>query len=665
MAVHAPFNFVPLASWVLYPEWSSWVSHDLPLKEGLCGKIDFELTAHTPILVGDENIKATAQAPGEVSFFKLPDGRYAIPGSSLKGMIKNVLSIATFSRMKAVDDQKFSVRDLNRSARKLYGQHMTDGNPHNGFQSKVCAGWLKFEANHWQLFEATDKYVRVEQSKINSNLGTSINFQALNAKTATIDKYDAIRAILPLQKVRYTATDEIRQKHHTPPLIYRDVTSLSKWTEDGNGDEGYLVVTGQPSRQKHMEFVFTKPGKTVDLSESVINDFLTIHGDNNKTDSKSESGWDYLKKYSPFPSDFGTPVFYINEDNNTGVRAIGLAQMFKLAYKHGVHDLISNSYHNVDNNKKDFVETLFGCIGETQADSLKGRVSFDYAVCTSKMVTPIRVGPTILNSPKASYYPIYVKQEHDGDPYTTYMDDNAEIQGQKRYPVRDNLNISAIPPIAQNNTNTQVNLYPLPATTTFKFKGKLRFHNLMPEELGAIIWALVWGGNEHLRHSLGMGKPFGLGQVSIRIGAESIKVIPNKIHIPSDTHVIKTDIDIKYYVDIFEQYMESQSTKALTAHTITNATQPNLPATKELQDKLAILKQKLFQAEPELKVEQKTTLNWESSEQMKQLLAMADPAEAHTHDLTYMSLGDGNQHDNEFIRSKNKTQHHHLRPYKP
>lgn len=657
MTVHAPFNFVPLASWVLYPEWSNRVSHDLPLQEGLCGTIGFELTAHTPILVGDENIKATAQVPGEVSFFKLPDGRYAgryaIPGSSLKGMIKNVLSIATFSRMKAVDDQKFSVRDLNPSARELYGQHMTDGNPHNGFKSKVCAGWLKFEANHWQLFEAKDKYVRVEQSKINRDLNASINFQAFDAETATKDKYDAIRAILPLQKVRYTATDEIRQKHHTPTLIYRDVTSLSKWTEDGNGDEGYLVVTGQPSRQKHMEFVFTKPGKTVDLSESVINDFLTIHGDNTKTDSKSESEWDYLKKYSPFPSDFGIPVFYINEDNNTGVRAIGLAQMFKLAYKHGVHDLISNSYHNVDNNKKDFVETLFGCIGDTQAESLKGRVSFDYAVCSSNTVTPIRVVPTVLNSPKASYYPIYVKQENNGDPYTTYMDDNAEIQGQKRYPVRNNWNIPAIPPTAQNNTNIQVNLYPLPANTTFK--GKLRFHNLMPEELGAIIWALEWGGNELLRHSLGMGKPFGLGQVSICITRESIDVIHNNIPKDRDNQVIKNYDILKDCVDKFKLYMEQQS----SAH----APHPNIAASTDFQDELAILKQKLFQAEQEFIVEQITAVNWESSDQMKQLLAMADPIKANAHNLNYMSLGNGNRDDNEFINAK--TLHHHIEPYEP
>ena len=633
MTVHAPFNFVPLASWVLYPEWSKRISHDLPLQEGLCGTIGFELTAHTPILVGDEKTDAANNLPGSVSFFKLPNGRYAIPGSSIKGMIKNVLSIATFSRMKAVDDQKFSVRDLHNH--DLYGTNMTE-EINGSYRSKVLAGWLKFDSGVWHLFEV--EYARIEQSSIRTIIPL-FNFTRV---TPAKNKYEVSRRILTFQKVQYTDSGNIPHLHphgnHPINLIYNKVTSL------GAGKTGYLVITGQPSPQKHMEFIFEKPENSICLSPSVMNDFLSIHSETNE--------WEYLNKTSPFPPEFGVPVFYIKENNN--VRAMGLAQMFKLAYKHGVYDLISNSYNNVDNNKKDFVETLFGCIGDTQAESLKGRVSFDDAVCTAKTVTPIRVGPTILNSPKASYYPIYVKQEHDGDPYTTYMDDKAEIQGQKRYPVRDNLNIAAIPPIALNNTNIQVNLYPLPATTTFK--GKLRFHNLMPEELGAVIWALEWGGNEHLRHSLGMGKPFGLGQVSIKVKDESIKIIPNDLNIIPKT--------IKDYSNIFKTYMENNYNRVNHASNIPPQQQPIVPVVADWRDNLAALRNNLPDA-PEPIVEIETHLNWESSEQMRQLLAMADPANANAHNLNYMSLGNGNPHNNEFIQAKTQHPPQYLRPYQP
>mgnify|MGYP001810606094 CR=1 len=39
----------------------------------------------------------------------------------------------------------------------------------------------------------------------------------------------------------------------------------------------------------------------------------------------------------------------------------------------------------------------------------------------------------------------------------------------------------------------------------------------MTTDLDSSCWALTWGGAPGLRHSLGMGKPFGFGQLSIEI----------------------------------------------------------------------------------------------------------------------------------------------------
>lgn len=61
--------------------------------------------------------------------------------------------------------------------------------------------------------------------------------------------------------------------------------------------------------------------------------------------------------------------------------------------------------------------------------------------------------------------------------------------------------------------NTVLTLYP--AGT--KFRARIRGHNLRPTELGALVWALEFGGEQKLVHSLGMGKPYGYGQVICRI----------------------------------------------------------------------------------------------------------------------------------------------------
>ena len=63
-------------------------------------------------------------------------------------------------------------------------------------------------------------------------------------------------------------------------------------------------------------------------------------------------------------------------------------------------------------------------------------------------------------------------------------------------------------------------LIPLKEKAKFTFRVKL--HNLKPVELGAVAWALTWGNNETLRHSLGMGKSMGYGQATIAITSADV-----------------------------------------------------------------------------------------------------------------------------------------------
>ena len=51
--VTAPYHFVPLSKWVYMPDWAHIVSHDVPFEDGVSGVIDYHLTNHTPLCVGD------------------------------------------------------------------------------------------------------------------------------------------------------------------------------------------------------------------------------------------------------------------------------------------------------------------------------------------------------------------------------------------------------------------------------------------------------------------------------------------------------------------------------------------------------------------------------------------------------------------------------------
>ena len=330
--------------------------------------------------------------------------------------------------------------------------------------------------------------------------------------------------------------------------------TLAKPDNDHGQYEGELVFTGQISDKcpandgrvnkygKYRDFVFyNKDEQSIPLgvTAEVLADFRTIHGEH---DSKNDGPWKTFWM-NRFKSGESIPVFY--HESSSNIRSMGLAFMYKLAYEHSIAETIghSNPLHHYSQVAKysleamdgfDLPELMLGTIdpaeasGGKESSSLKSRVSF--GLCTLQGDAEVKPQPpTILNGPKATYFPNYLQQPGASNnklaakkPYTTYMDAKAEVRGWKRYPVKplDQVRPQALEGKQKENTKVQVVLNPLDKGV--QFTGKVRFHNLQPQELGALLWALQWGGNSDLKHSLGMGKPFGYGQVDIQLTKASV-----------------------------------------------------------------------------------------------------------------------------------------------
>jgi hypothetical protein len=282
--------------------------------------------------------------------------------------------------------------------------------------------------------------------------------------------------------------------------------------------------------------------------------------------------------------------------------------MFKLPYDNSIGDLINkrNQQHRA-NNAFDLAELIFGTVDDNDGKrSLKGRVSFAHAR-SEQPANHYKTTDhsTILNSPKPSYYPNYIVQkQQDGKlqaaQYQTYMNEDAQIRGWKRYPARQHINIQ---PLEQGQgESVQSHLRPV-ISEVVRYSGKLRFHNLKKEELGAVIWALTWGNNKNLRHAVGMGKSFGLGQISINVDWDASDIIANR---PDDN-------------------------------------KPELTETLEVFT--TMMSQKIS--------------NWQDTDQIKQLLAMADPSQEQGKNLSHMSLNGGGR-NNEFILAKGAQRHDKL-----
>lgn len=516
--IKAPYNFVPLAQKVVFPEWGSQISIDSPFEDGISGTISVRYTAQTPVFVGNGK-----NDNGNIDNYKAANGKFAIPGSSLRGMFRNVIEIASFGKFNRVSDAALSVRDLTNAAKKLYRSHFTN--------KSIKGGWLIFENAGWVVYPV--EYKRIEDSDI--------------------EKYCELESGA-LTK-REDSNDRINKLHNDVAVFFsagETKVSRIKKTEYTGSVKGFIVLTGNPGGKKHLDFVFEDKGK-----QKITVDYATIlqfKQTNAPKAADQKKGLDLAKKLNDcknigYP---GIPVFYL-PDSNGNPESLGLSMMYRLPYKNSLHEAIRNSSEDNFSDKLDFAECMFGKIENTKTEksnynfSLRGRVQLEDAVTNS--VALAQKVDTILSNPKPSFYPNYIQQDTRNQEYKTLMDNDVLLRGWKRYPVRNKFNI--VKPNQDQGKQTS-HFSPLQKGTVFE--GKIHFHNLKKEELGLLLWAITWGNDKNLSHAVGMGKSCGFGQIRAEIS--SMSYLNND---SSENKYRTASVDeINSWIRIFESYMEGK-----------------------------------------------------------------------------------------------------------
>ena len=590
-AIPSPYNFVPLDC-AFFPKWASKVSHDVPFSNGISGSLTLEVTTKNPIYIRNGGAFSETDRKNRNSsyndFFQFAKGKYCIPGSSFKGMIRNILEIASFGKMNKINDYRYSIRDLYD---KKYTQEMTEDLGDRTFRAKVRSGWIHLQDGKWELTPC--EYARVEQTDLESYHSGRID---LGRRQSAEDKYRQWSLNLTLDFSMDTTPQSYR--HSCGHLEYRKVNSI------GNGKKGTLVFTGQPMPRskrnaKHMEFVFfDESPDSIALDKEVVENFEFVHSDDQKEPNKE---WRYWKRQ--LANNKRMPVFYIEDGDN--VHSIGLAMMYRFPYHNSIKDAICNVENLHFSEDPDLSELMFGFTSQEQ-ECLKGRIQFSHLPSQGN-VEPLDLVKTVLAGPKPTYYPNYINQFERNNAnkvpkdYITYMDDDVEIRGWKRYIVRKDstkIEYNSLPKRGDGSVNEDVatTFRPLPVNT--KFKGKVVFHNLLPQELGALVWCLTWGGNDNLRHNIGMGKPFGCGSIKVEITEKNYQDVKG--------NVIELEDAMNTFKEMMNDFFEH-----------------------ELGD----------------------DERWEESDQLYTLLRMADPNAKPLHPLRYPKLENRN---NEFIIAKNR-----------
>ena len=517
-AIHTPYHFVPLSKWVHMPEWAHLVSQDHPFSDGYSGVIEYTLTTQTPLCVGSETISSD-QAPSFVKFARDPMGNPVVPGTSIKGMLRSVMQVATFGKFSQFDDHRYSYRDIS-NAKTHYLKNIIGLN-------KVQAGWLKFDQDESQWKFVPSDFVKVKHKEINHALGVSID-NALPAE----EKYKRC----PLLQSCYAKISEPKGKQ-----MNRWAEQLSK--SDSTKKHGHFVFThnrikgmGKPEDYEFSYFFYDiKPSARFDFEQSQVSELFNNH---------NQDHVNYLQTHAH--PELGIPVFALVQGKK--VHSFGFAKMPRVGYKYSTADLVNRA--NNDHTESavfDFCELIFGTLRD-KGLGLRSRVML--SDLTAKDVSAKELYESnmlVLNSPKPTFYPAYVEQQSSQgnkvETYLTYEDNQAQLSGHKRYIIKAPSEKGLTSNAGDNkNVASRIELCPKGKS----FSGKIVFHNLKPQEVGALLWCMQLEPNRF--HQLGHGKPLGAGAVSLT---------PKLTHVRANNSKLSA-LTAEGSIECFVNYMEQK-----------------------------------------------------------------------------------------------------------
>jgi CRISPR-associated protein (TIGR03986 family) len=542
MEVKSPYNFVPAPTedQVFKPDWASQVSHDIPFEEGQSGELDITITAETPIFIRNGHSKpADGENPtSEFSHFIDAQGskKYFIPATSIKGMLRNVLEIMSFSRMRQVEDDTHSVRQIMKTISTV----VDEGYTLNGEEKKnINCGYLIEKNGEYFIYDCGRplkiRYTELDEI-LNTNFGDIFGnkVDADFSKRTGAYKYENLMLGKSLEhKFEIHPLDENKQSSWVSKFQSLNYVKFSKDKFSKDFFYGRIVCVGQASpysvtTARRGEYVFH--GKKEDvvnnekqkivLEKKVLESFLFVNK-HNKGKNEELKDWTFWKQKTKE----GIPVFFRTEEKTINgskikhIKDFGLTFMYKEPVQNSVIESGLNYKKNSDSSyKSDLAELIFG--KSYKDDMLKGRVFISNFMCTS-LSKELPERQLLLASPKSSYFPFYLKQENNGGItkiYNTY-NLNPKIRGFKKYPVRNtifNQDIKGLSPEMLSKFK--------PLDKGVIFKGKIRFHNLRKAELGALVSAITFHNAQDKFHAIGSGKAFGYGRVNLNLDLANNKV---------------------------------------------------------------------------------------------------------------------------------------------
>lgn len=519
----APYNFVELPDQVVpapkLPETNSYDS------KRHTGKITCTLTTASPLYIrcgltqAEFEQKLEAKNLPDFFYTDLANKQPVIPGSSLRGMLRTLLEIISFSKIDRVSDfQRFFFRavaaDKHDPLERVYKDAMKEHD-----RSLVKAGYLARSGETWVIYPA--KPIQGEPfAWVRKNLAQQQFPELASFDQSSDDRPQHI-------KISFGTANKDKYKR----LVVQEVGEPEAYPMN----QGMLVTSGNMKQDNNSNTPSTRQyhciiGARSNQAPLTINDEAIQHYRIALTE---------FQQQPPFDEAWGVlvesyPVFYCPpKAGQSTVTLFGHSPNFRIPYSHAgngkaasVGDFIPAHLTEQGNPALiDFADALFGYVRQAkqnnQAQQARaGRVFVTDAICTDSenpwLSDEVTI-PQILASPKPTTFQHYLVQTSDPKielkHYGSQPGQETVIRGHKLYWHKGKNPSIDHPDPAETNETQLTRIKPIKPGAKFQFT--LYFENLTDVELGALQWILDVAKQDKYRLSLGMGKPLGMGAVKI------------------------------------------------------------------------------------------------------------------------------------------------------
>lgn len=575
---NAPYNFVELPTDIvkIKPEDLPQQNVYYPQSEKrYTGRIECTLTTESPLYIRCGLTKSEFDCGTESKdlpdfFYTDPtskDSKPVIPGSSLRGMLRSLIEIVSFSKIEKVSDNKrlffraVAENPKKSSVGRAYKKYVEP--------NKIQAGYLYQDNQGWYIQPA----IRLNKHSFAWVKQRDLNLEQL--KNFDDDDYHPQYIDISFQRAAIDFKDKAKRFfafNVDSPNVYQNKEKQGVLVTSGN-----MKQSDKASPRRNHCVIF-KPDLETDKLR--LSDTAIEHYCNALTD---------FQKQTPFHENYGIleekrPVFYYPPENGNKLGFFGQSPNFRIPYSpegNGnaatVIDFIPPKLR--ESSLIDLTDAIFGWVKDDENLDKEirqrgSRIFFTNGEYKSsengiwyKGNPNDTVTPKILSEPKPTTFQHYLVQpsetEADKSKLKHYANNPIQetvIRGHKLYWHKGS-NPDIEHPDGDKAEGTQITkIKPIKPGVSFEFN--IHFENLNEIELGAILWILKIAAEPKYCLSLGMGKPLGMGAVKVEHDLllnnrheRYSKLFDDNQWLTGEKNQSNTESKSKVCIDAFEKYI--------------------------------------------------------------------------------------------------------------